>query len=74
VNVVTELLANNGKLSEGRMQYSRAIRRVTGEHDTQNRHQKKEERKHGKKHCVGNLNGKVPGVVVTELLDDAEDK
>ena len=74
MNVVTELLANNGKLSEGRMQHSRAIRWATGEHDTQNRHQKEEERKHGDEHRVSNLDGEIPGVVVAVLLNDAEDK
>jgi|GEM_PF-2904064 len=38
------------------------------------RHQKKEEWKHGYKHCVGNLDIEAFGVVMAELLDDANDK
>src|SRR5665213_1847073 len=44
------------------------------EHDAQNRHQKEEQRKHSDEHRVRNLHGEVPSVVVTVLLDDAEDK
>ena len=74
MNVVTELLANNRKLPEGRVQHSRAIRRATGEHDGQNRHQKEEQRKHSNEKRVSNLHGEIPSVVVAVLLDDAEDK
>src|ERR1700722_16667761 len=74
MDVVAELLANDWKLSESRMEDAHSRRVVVGQHNTQNGHEKEQKRKQRDEHCVGELNREVPGVVVSKLLDNTQNE
>lgn len=47
---------------------------IVGEHDAQYGHKKEEKRKQCDKHCVSELHREISGIVISELLDYAQDE
>src|ERR1700722_16034389 len=74
MNVVTELLTDDGELSERGVEYANSIARVVREDHPQNRHEQQKERKYGHEHRVRQLDGEIAGVVVAEFLYDTNDE